>query len=29
LKPGVTTDQIDEIVHKACIERDVRGIYTH
>jgi methionyl aminopeptidase len=21
--PGVTTDEIDEIVHKACIERDV------
>lgn len=24
VKPGVTTDEIDEIVHKACIERDVR-----
>ena len=24
--PGVTTDYIDEIVHKACIERDVRTI---
>lgn len=24
LKPGVTTDYIDEIVHKACIEREVR-----
>lgn len=24
LKPGVTTDQIDEVVHKACIEREVR-----
>lgn len=23
VKPGVTTDQIDEIVHKACIERNV------
>jgi methionyl aminopeptidase len=23
LKPGVTTDYIDEVVHKACIERDV------
>lgn len=23
-KPGVTTDYIDEIVHKACMERDVR-----
>ncbi|KAJ5500244.1 hypothetical protein N7453_009295 [Penicillium expansum] len=22
LKPGVTTDYIDEVVHKACIERD-------
>lgn len=22
-KPGVTTDQIDEIVHKACVERSV------
>jgi hypothetical protein len=26
LKPGVTTDYIDEIVHKACVERDVRYI---
>jgi methionyl aminopeptidase len=25
-KPGVTTDYIDEIVHKACIERDVREL---
>lgn len=23
LKPGVTTDYIDEIVHKACVEREV------
>ena len=23
LKPGVTTDRIDEIVHNACLERDV------
>lgn len=23
IAPGVTTDEIDEIVHKACIERDV------
>jgi methionyl aminopeptidase len=23
IKPGVTTDQIDEIVHNACIERNV------
>jgi len=22
--PGVTTDYIDELVHKACMERDVR-----
>lgn len=22
-KPGVTTDHIDEVVHKACIERKV------
>lgn len=22
-KPGVTTDYIDEIVHKACLERNV------
>ena len=25
LKPGVTTDYIDEIVHNACLERDVRS----
>jgi methionyl aminopeptidase len=24
VKPGVTTDYIDEVVHKACLERDVR-----
>lgn len=24
LRPGITTDSIDEIVHNACIERDVR-----
>ncbi len=24
IKPGVTTDHIDEVVHKACVERDVR-----
>lgn len=23
LKPGVTTDYIDEVVHKACVERNV------
>lgn len=26
LKPGVTTDYLDEVVHKACIERDVREV---
>ena len=25
MRPGVTTDYIDEVVHKACIERDVRS----
>jgi methionyl aminopeptidase len=28
VKPGVTTDYIDEIVHKATIERNVRRIDT-
>lgn len=29
-KPGVTTDYIDEVVHKACLERDVSlNIKTH
>lgn len=28
-KPGVTTDFIDEVVHKACIERDVRDPPLH
>ena len=23
LKPGITTDYLDEVCHKACIERDV------
>lgn len=23
VKPGVTTDHIDKVVHEACIERDV------
>jgi methionyl aminopeptidase len=23
VRPGITTDQIDEIVHAACIERNV------
>lgn len=29
IKPGVTTDYIDEIVHKACIERDVYLTHPH
>jgi len=24
VKPGVTTDHIDKVVHEACLERDVR-----
>jgi methionyl aminopeptidase len=24
VRPGITTDYIDEVVHKACLERDVR-----
>ena len=24
VRPGVTTDHIDEVVHQACIERNVR-----
>lgn len=28
-KPGVTTDYIDEIVHKACIERKVNITLPH
>lgn len=26
LRPGVTTDYIDEVVHKACVERNVRDL---
>lgn len=26
IRPGVTTDHIDKVVHEACIERDVRYI---
>lgn len=26
-KPGVTTDYIDDIVHKACLERNVRAFF--
>jgi methionine aminopeptidase len=29
VKPGVTTDYIDEIVHKACIERDVTAPFLY
>lgn len=27
LRPGITTDEIDEIVHNACIERNVSRIH--
>ena len=23
IRPGITTDYLDEVVHKACVERDV------
>ena len=26
VKAGVTTDHIDEVVHKACLERDVSSL---
>jgi methionyl aminopeptidase len=26
VKPGVTTDYIDEVVHKACVERNVSAV---
>ena len=26
LKPGVTTDYIDEVVHRECIKRDVSAV---
>lgn len=29
IRPGITTDYIDEIVHKACIERNVSGPSIH
>lgn len=25
MKPGVTTDHIDKVVHEACLARNVRG----
>lgn len=28
IKPGVTTDYLDEICHNACVERDVSDIYS-
>ena len=28
LRPGISTDQLDEIVHNACIERNVSLIST-
>lgn len=27
LRPGVTTDYLDEVCHKACVERDVSSIF--
>jgi len=27
LRPGVTTDYIDQVVHKACVERNVRQLF--
>ena len=27
LKPGVTTDRIDEIIHEECLKRDVCRVY--
>jgi methionyl aminopeptidase len=29
VRPGVTTDHIDEVVHKACIERNVSLTLKH
>lgn len=29
IKPGVTTDYLDEVCHKACVERDVSCLPTH
>lgn len=26
IKPGITTDEIDEIVHKACLEREASAL---
>lgn len=29
IRPGVTTDYLDEIVHKACIEREVGAVWAN
>ena len=29
IRPGVTTDYLDEIVHKACLEREVDTVRAH
>ena len=29
IRPGVTTDHIDKVVHEACLERDVRISQLH
>lgn len=29
VKPGITTDQLDEICHNACVERNVRLKHIH
>lgn len=26
VRPGITTDYLDEVVHKACLERDVSTV---
>ena len=27
LRPGITTDHLDEVCHRACVERDVSGTH--
>lgn len=29
MKPGVTTDYLDEICHNACVEREVSGVHSY
>lgn len=29
VKPGVTTDYIDEVVHRECVKRDVSTLSKH